>query len=118
MTISRKVVVTGRATLLVALLFGLTACPQPGMGAGGLGGIGAILPLFFLWFLVIGIPFAIGNGFVASRLNRSVVLWVILSIIPIVNFIFMYYVFYVVLIHFLDKAKKISDLIEKSTVSE
>ncbi len=52
--------VAGKVSLLVALLFGLTACPpggQGGEGEGGLGGIGAILPLVLIfvvfYFLLI-----------------------------------------------------------------
>ncbi len=52
--------VAGKVSLLVALLFGLTACPpggQGGEGEGGLVGIGAILPLVLIfvvfYFLLI-----------------------------------------------------------------
>lgn len=51
----------GKVSLLGLVLFGLTACPQPGGGGGegegGLGGIGAILPLVLIfvvfYFLLI-----------------------------------------------------------------
>ena len=50
----------GKFALLGLVLFGLTACPQPGAGGegdGGLGGIGAILPLVLIfvvfYFLLI-----------------------------------------------------------------
>ncbi|MBT3628406.1 MAG: preprotein translocase subunit YajC [Rhodospirillaceae bacterium] len=52
--------VAGKVSLLGLVLFGLTACPQPGAGgedSGGLGGIGAILPLVLIfvvfYFLLI-----------------------------------------------------------------
>ncbi len=52
--------VAGKVSLLGLVLFGLTACPQPGAGGegeGGLGGIGAILPLVLIfvvfYFLLI-----------------------------------------------------------------
>ena len=50
--------VAGKISLLTAVLFGLTACPQGGGGEGdGLGGIGAILPLVLIfvvfYFLLI-----------------------------------------------------------------
>ena len=56
-----NVAVAGKATLLTAVLFGLTACPPPGQGGaeggGGLGGIEAILPLILIfvvfYFLLI-----------------------------------------------------------------
>ena len=70
--------------------------------------LASILPL-----VLIQIPFVIGNGFIASRLNRSVALWVILSIIPIVGYFFMLYLFYTLILHFLDRAKEISDKLDK-----
>jgi preprotein translocase subunit YajC len=54
--------VAGKAALLSAVLFGFTACQQPGQqggaeGGGGLGGIEAILPLILIfvvfYFLLI-----------------------------------------------------------------
>ncbi len=71
-------------------------------------GIAAILPL-----LIIQIPFVIGNGYLASRLNRSVPVWVILSIIPVIGYFFMLYVGYTLIFHFLDKAKEISNKLDQ-----
>jgi hypothetical protein len=36
-------------------------------------------------------------------LGRNKVLWVVLTLIPIVNFIFAYYVIYVIIIYIVDK---------------
>jgi len=57
-----NIAVAGKVTLLMASLFGLTACPPPGQGGaegggGGFGGIEAILPLILIfvvfYFLLI-----------------------------------------------------------------
>jgi hypothetical protein len=53
--------------------------------------------------IIISIPFAIGNFFLARRIDGgSPVLWLVLSIIPIVNFLFIYYVGYKVVFTVLD----------------
>lgn len=57
----------------------------------------------FLPLILISIPFAIGNYFLAERMGRNKILWVILTLLPIVNFLFMYYVIYVVILYILDK---------------
>ena len=74
-------------------------------------------PPVFFWFMpfflfgIFGIVFAIGNGFVAARLGKSVVLWVVLSLIPGVNFFFLYYVFYAIVIGVLRRLNAIADKI-------
>ncbi len=65
----------------------------------------------FLAFSIFGIVFAIGNGFVAARLGKSVVLWVVLSLIPGVNVIFLYYVAYAIVIGVLRRLNAIADKI-------
>ncbi len=62
-----------------------------------------------LTYVVIAVPFAIGNGYLAARLGRNVPVWVVLTLIPIVNYIFIVYVGYVVLYRILDCLKEISD---------
>ena len=58
----------------------------------------SLLPL-----MIIGIPLAIGNYFLARRIDgASPVLWFVLSIIPFVNFVFFYYVGYKVVFAVLD----------------
>ena len=54
-------------------------------------------------FLILGIFWAIGNYALAQRLGRNAVLWAILTLIPGVNFIFLYYVFYQVIYGILDR---------------
>jgi hypothetical protein len=71
------------------------------------------LPLL-IWTL-IGIPLAVGNAFLARRLDRSVALWVILSIIPGVNVVFFYYIVYVVVFRVLDRLSEIADRVGKTT---
>lgn len=68
---------------------------------------------FLLPWLVIQIPFAIGNSYIASRLNRNVPLWAILSFIPIIGYFFMIYLVYTVILHFLDRAKEISEKLDE-----
>ncbi|MEP4379966.1 MAG: hypothetical protein ABJ215_09890 [Alphaproteobacteria bacterium] len=64
---------------------------------------------FFLPFVIFMIPFAIGNYFLAGRMGRNQVLWVVLTLIPVVNFIFIYYVMYVVVLYILDKLNKLTE---------
>ena len=54
-------------------------------------------------FLILGVLLAIGNAGIAGRLGKSKALWVILSIVPGVNLIFMYYVFYQIVYGVLDR---------------
>ena len=54
-------------------------------------------------FLLIAIPFAIGNGYLAGRLGRNALVWVILSLIPLVNYIFFIYVAYQVVFFIVDR---------------
>ena len=66
-------------------------------------GATALLMTGFLPFAIIGIFLAIGNYFLAKRLDANRFLWVILSIIPVVNFIFLYYLIYRVSFAILDR---------------
>jgi hypothetical protein len=68
-----------------------------------------MMMLQFAPLLVFTIPLAIGNAFLAQQLGRSVPLWVILSLIPGVNFLFFYYVAYIVIFAVLDRLKAIGD---------
>jgi hypothetical protein len=54
-------------------------------------------------YLVISILFAIGAYHIAGRMGRSKALWVILTIIPVVNFFFYIYAFFAVLLYILDR---------------
>jgi hypothetical protein len=54
-------------------------------------------------FLILGIFLAIGNYALARRLGKNQIAWAILSLIPGVNFIFLYYVFYQVIFGILDR---------------
>jgi hypothetical protein len=63
---------------------------------------------FIVWG-VIGIPIAFGNAFLARRLGKSAALWAILSIIPIVNFVFVYYIAYKVVYAVLDRLAGLAD---------
>ena len=54
-------------------------------------------------FLIFGIILAIGNYALAQRLGKNGVLWAIFTLIPGINFIFLYYVFYQVIYGILDR---------------
>ena len=69
----------------------------------GLPVLAALVPM-----LVFGIIFSIPNGFLAARLGKSVPLWVILTIIPGVNYMFFIYMSYVVLFFVIDKLNQLS----------
>jgi hypothetical protein len=71
--------------------------------------VGAIIAIaiYCLFLLAIYIAIAIANGNLAARLDRSVAVWVVLSLIPIVNVAFYIYVFYVVLFFVIDRLKLI-----------
>jgi hypothetical protein len=60
------------------------------------------LPLLVV-LIALWIALAVGNGFVARALGKSVVLWVILSLIPIVNSFFYIYIVYAVVLGILHK---------------
>lgn len=68
--------------------------------------IGAIFALSLFPLFVFMVPFAIGNFFLARRIDgASPVLWVILTLIPGVNAIFFYYVGYKVVFTVLDRLR-------------
>jgi len=60
------------------------------------------VPLFTV-MLLLWLGMAIGNGFLAHRLGHSVALWVVLSLIPAVNYFFYIYVGYAVLLGILKR---------------
>ncbi|ALK08768.1 hypothetical protein [Blastochloris viridis] len=60
-------------------------------------------------YFMIGLPLAIGNYFLADRLGKNKLLWVLLSIIPIFNSFFLIYIGYVTVIHILDRLAKLSE---------
>ncbi|MEK9831051.1 MAG: hypothetical protein ACPGQ5_03905 [Alphaproteobacteria bacterium] len=62
----------------------------------------------FLPLMLFAIPFAIGNYFVAGRMGRNKAVWVVLTLIPFVNFVFMYYVIYAVVLYMLDRLNGIA----------
>jgi hypothetical protein len=66
-----------------------------------------LMPL--LIFSLFGIPVAVGVGYLAKRLNKSVVLWVVLTIIPVVNMIFAYVVMFKVIYGVLDRLNELTE---------
>ena len=74
----------------------------------GLSGLAMFLPM-----IVISIPFAIGFGLMAKRLEKNVPLWVILSLIPLLNSLFWMYAMFIILFYIVDSLK----FILKNTVA-
>jgi hypothetical protein len=64
--------------------------------------------VYLLFLFGVYIAVAIANGYLAARLDRNVAVWVILSLIPIVNVFFYMYAFYVVLFFVVDRLKLIA----------
>jgi len=76
---------------------------------------GTAVILILVLYLAIWIGMAIGMGCIAARLKKSVVLWVILSLIPVYNFFFWYYVGFVVVLRMLDRLNQISARLDGSS---
>jgi hypothetical protein len=57
----------------------------------------------FTVVLLLWLGMAVGNGFIARRLGHSVVLWVVLSLVPVVNYFFYIYVGYAVILGILKR---------------
>lgn len=73
----------------------------------------SFFPLLFL--IVVGVLFAIGFAKIAGRIGRSPVLWAILSLIPLVNYIFWIYATFVILLYMLDRLNGISARLGSAT---
>jgi hypothetical protein len=65
------------------------------------------LPIIIV-MVALWIALAVGNGFIARALGKSVVLWVILSLIPIVNYFFYIYIVYAVVLGVLHRLNAIA----------
>jgi hypothetical protein len=62
-----------------------------------------LVVLIALWIAV-----AVGNGFIARALGKHVALWVILSLIPVVNYFFYIYIVYAVVLGILHRLNAIT----------
>lgn len=58
--------------------------------------------------VALWIALAVGNGFIARALGKSVVMWVILSLIPIVNYFFYIYIAYAIVLGILHRLNAIA----------
>jgi hypothetical protein len=58
--------------------------------------------------VALWIALAVGNGFIARALGKHVVLWVVLSLIPVVNVFFYIYIFYAVILGVLHRLNAIT----------
>lgn len=65
--------------------------------------IAQLLPM-----LVVQIPYALFAGAIAHRLHESRVTWVIVSLVPLLGFLFMVYVFYRIVARVLDRLDEIN----------
>jgi hypothetical protein len=65
-------------------------------------------PAFFIVWVALWIALAVGNGFVARALGKNVALWVVLSLIPIVNGFFYVYIVYAVVLGILHRLNAIA----------
>jgi hypothetical protein len=65
--------------------------------------IPVVVAVVALW-----IALAVGNGFIARALGKHVVLWVVLSLIPIVNSFFYIYIAYAVILGILHRLNAIA----------
>ena len=74
----------------------------------------ASLPVF-TGLVVLWAGCAIGNGFIAHRLGHSVVLWVILSLIPILNYFFYIFVIYATVLGIIKRLNAIADRLAPAT---
>ncbi len=63
----------------------------------------ALVPAFTVMVLLLWLGMAVGNGFIARRLGHSAVLWVALSLVPVVNYFFYVYVGYAVILRILNR---------------
>ena len=62
-----------------------------------------LLPL-----IIFQIPYAVFAGALARRLNGNTAVWVIISLIPLIGFLFMVYVFYRIVTRILDRLEEIN----------
>jgi hypothetical protein len=58
--------------------------------------------------VALWIALAVGNGFIARALGKHVALWVILSLIPIVNYFFYIYIAYALVLGILHRLNAIT----------
>ena len=71
----------------------------------GVESIAAVIAYRVIYYFI---PLAIGNYFLAGRLGRNPVLWAVLTVIPVVNFVFLYVAMYRVVFYVLDRLNELS----------
>lgn len=67
-------------------------------------------------WMLMSIPMAFGNYFLARRLDRNPILWAMLSLVPILNFFFLLYIYYVLIFRVLDYLRNISERLSTSSI--
>ena len=67
--------------------------------------VAAGIALLIYFGIIIGmlVLWAIGNAGLARRLGKNTTLWIVLTLVPGVNVVFMYYVMYQVMYGILDR---------------
>ena len=74
----------------------------------------ASIPIFTI-MLLLWLGMAIGNGFLARRLGHSVALWVVLSLVPVINYFFYIYVGYAVILGILKRLDALQPRLDPPT---
>jgi hypothetical protein len=74
----------------------------------------ASVPIFTI-MLLLWLGMAIGNGFLARRLGHSVALWVVLSLVPVINYFFYIYVGYAVILGILKRLDALQPRLDPPT---
>ena len=69
----------------------------------------SLLPL-----LLMSIPFTFGFNLIAKRIGRNRVVWTVLSLIPIINYLFWAYGMFIVLFYILDALNDLRDRKQKT----
>lgn len=65
--------------------------------------IAIVIFSYMIVFLIASVFLAIGNYFIAKRLGKTKWLWALLTIIPVVNVVFLYYMMYQIIYGILDR---------------
>jgi hypothetical protein len=70
---------------------------------------------FYAILLLLWLGMAVGNGFLARKLGHNIVLWVVLSLLPVINYFFYVYVGYAVILAILKRLDAIQARLDAPT---
>jgi hypothetical protein len=91
------------------LLAGLTATVRPADAADVHGVSDRDMVMSLVPFIVVGIPFAVANYYLAPRLGKSAARWALLSLIPVFNLVFIWYAIYRMAFSVLDRLAELEN---------